>query len=133
MVAFPTSLLERLYEADSLTNTDTGFELSFKNRLAPTTLIGVGSLCIDGQVFDSTDLVLTVVRPAVRHGRSPEPLVRTGSEVTAAKSLPFGLNAVARLSIAGKRLPPGSYTVSWSFRTKEVGEITVKATDVVEA
>lgn len=131
MATLPASLLNRLYEPDSLRNTRDGFELAFKNRLAPSTMIAVGPLKIDGRRFEGTALTLRVERPALGHGRPPDPLLRVGDEVTSARSLPFGLNAVARILVAGASLPPGEYELSWSFKTLEVGDITVYATDVV--
>ncbi|MFN2166612.1 MAG: hypothetical protein ACK2U9_10185, partial [Anaerolineae bacterium] len=64
MATLPSSLLSKFYEPDSLRNTDSGFEMAFKNRLAPSTLIGIGSLKIDGYVFQDEDLTLRIVRPA---------------------------------------------------------------------
>lgn len=132
MGVLPAPMLSRLYESNSLRNTAGGFELSFKNRLAPTTLTGVGPLTIGRNVYDANRLVICLERPAVRHGRVPEPLERPAEAVAADRILPFGLNVVARIVVNGDNLPPGEYDLTFSFRTREVGEITVKARDRVE-
>ena len=131
MATLPSSLLNRLYEPNSLRNTEEGFELAFKNRLAPSTMVGVGRLSVDGLVFEKDVVTVRLERPAVGHRRPPEPLVREGSEISDQKSLPFGLNTIARVTVLGTHLSPGEYRVTWTFRTREVGDITVQATDQV--
>ena len=54
MSPLPSALLSKFYERDSLRNTDTGFELRFKNRLAPSTIVGIGPLTLDGHVYEAT-------------------------------------------------------------------------------
>lgn len=132
MSVLPAPLLSRLYESNSLRNTESGFELAFKNRLAPSTLIGVGPLTVGRNVYDAKRLTICLERPAVRHGRVPELLVRQAKDVAADRILPFGLNVIARIAVDGDRLPPGEYDLAFSFRTREIGEITVKARDRVE-
>ncbi|MEA3334479.1 MAG: hypothetical protein U9R25_01115 [Chloroflexota bacterium] len=99
--------------------------------MAPTTLIAVGPLKIDGQVFEGEEVLLSLERPAVGHRRPPEPLLRTGAEISSKKSLAFDLNAIARVAVPGASLPAGEYSVAWTFKTKEVGDITVRAVDEV--
>jgi hypothetical protein len=131
MATLPSSLLNRLYEQNSLHNTETGFELAFKNRLAPSTMVGVQRLSVDGLVFERDAITVRLERPAVGHRRPPEPLVRKGSQISDQKSLPFELNTIAWIIVHGTHLPPGEYQVSWTFTTREVGDITVQATDQV--
>lgn len=129
MVQLPTSLLNRMYEPESLRNTDAGFELAFKNRLAPSTLIGVGPLVVDGVTYNGSVVVVRLERPSVGYGRLPEPIVRPASEVSSGKSLRFEVNTVARVVVPGQQLSPGQHELVWSFDTQEVGAITLRVVD----
>lgn len=55
MPAVPAFLLNKLYVKGSLKNTEDGFELAIKNTLAPGTIIGLGSLQIDGHAYPLED------------------------------------------------------------------------------
>lgn len=132
MAIIPAALLKKVYEPGSLRNNDQGFELALKNRLAPTTLVGVGPVRIDEQTYQAEELTICVERPAERHGRPLEPLVWAAADVGKKKAvLPFGVNTVLRLMVEGVRLPAGEHEIACSLKTREVGDIVVKAMDRV--
>ncbi|MEZ4768245.1 MAG: hypothetical protein R2844_07455 [Caldilineales bacterium] len=133
MNSSPTSILSKFYEKDSLRNTADGFEVMFRNRLAPTTLIGAGPLTIDGQQYSGEQVVFQLERPQEGHSRPPTPIMRTAEEINKGKSVVFGVNYTARVAVPGHQLSPGSYRVALALRTKEVGDITVTADDEIEA
>lgn len=129
MPSLPSSLLQRFYERNSLCNTDSGYELVIRNSVAPSTLLGVGPLVIDGLTVGPEHLECRLERPPVRHGRQPEPLVRTGDEISPSKALRFDLDVVLRVAVYGRRLSPGEHRFALHLRTKEVGDIIVEASD----
>jgi hypothetical protein len=129
MPSLPSSLLQRFYERNSLCNTDSGYELVIRNSVAPSTLLGIGPLIIDGQTIGPEHLECRLERPPVRHGRQPEPLVRTADEISPARALRFDLDVVLRLVVYGQRLSPGEHRFALHLRTKEVGDIIVEAAD----
>jgi hypothetical protein len=131
MSPLPSTLLSKFYERDSLRNTEKGFELRFKNRLAPSTIVGFGPLVVDGQVFEGEQLAMTIERPARGFRPPPEPLVRSAKSFEKDRSLPFEINTVLRVAVTGTRLPPGAHQVAFTLKTKEVGEIVVTAEDAV--
>lgn len=133
MSAIPISVLNKFYEKDSLRNTENGFEVLFRNRLAPATLIGVGPLSIDGAQFSGQQLIVQVERPREGHSRPPTPIVRNAKEIEEGKSVPFGVNATARIAVHGQQLHPGPYRVALALCTKEVGDIVVTADDEIVA
>ena len=96
MSEIPASIFSKLYEQDSLRNTDDGFEVRFRNRLAPTTLIGVGPLSIDGEQWSGEQLIIQLERPREGHSRPPTPIVRNGKEISEKKPVMFGVNTVAK-------------------------------------
>ena len=123
--------MSKFYERDSLRNTDTGFELRFKNRLAPSTIVGIGPLTLDGHVYEAKELAFAFERPAEGHRPPPESVFRTAKDIEEKRSRVFDINAVLRVAVLGSKLMPGSHQVTLTFRTKEVGDITVTAEDVV--
>lgn len=131
MAKIPASLSKRLYVRESLRNTANGFELVIKNSVAPSTLIGFGPLTIDGRVVEEERLGLSLARPPVAFGRPPEPLTRMAKHVTPSKALRFDLNSAACVQVAGQWLTPGEHHISLVVKTKEVGDITIEATDLV--
>ena len=133
MSPLPSALLSKFYERESLRNTDTGFELCFKNRLAPSTIVAIGPLTVDGYVYESDQLSVSFERPAQGHRPPPEPVARTAKDFEKKGPKPFDINAILRVSVMGTKLSPGSHQVTWTFRTKEVGAITVTAEDLVFA
>ena len=133
MSDIPVSIFSKLYEKDSLRNMDNGFEVLFRNRLAPTTLIGVGPLSIDGERFAGDNVSVQFERPNEGHSRPPTPIVRNTDEIGEKKPVLFGVNTVARIAVSGHQLNPGPHRVALALRTKEVGDITVIADDEIVA
>lgn len=129
----PASILSKFYEQDSLRNTADGFEMVLHNRLAPTILIGVGPLTIDGQQYADEQIVVQLERPREGHSRPPTPIVRTAKQIGEGKTVEFGVNYTARVAVSGHQLSPGPYRVALALRTKEVGDITVTADDEIAA
>lgn len=133
MSTISASVLSKFYERDSLRNTDDGFEVLFRNRLAPATLIGVGPLSIDGEQFSGEQLIVQLERPREGHSRPPAPIVRIAKEIDEKRSVMFGVNTIARLAVSGHQLSPGPYRVALALSTKEVGDIVVTADDEIVA
>lgn len=130
MPTLPASLLKRLYVRESLRNTESGFELAIRNSVAPSTMIGLGPLVIDGRGIEGERLGLCLERSSLPFGRRPEPLVRAGKDVTPGKALRFDLNTTARVQVTGQWLEAGEHRISLVIKTKEVGDITIEAVDI---
>jgi hypothetical protein len=134
-------ILSKLYEPGSLRNTEKGFELAFKNTMAPSQVTAVGPLVIDGAVVDLEHAILRLERPSERLGRQPS--VREWQlkalnkdqekEKDKDRTLSFDLFNVAWVVVPGQQLPPGPHQVTLSIKTKEVGDITLTAEDSVAA
>jgi len=131
--------LSKLYEPGSLRNTEQGFELAFKNTMAPSQVTGIGPLIVDGAVVNLDHAILRLERPSERLGRQPS--VRewqvkalnkeTEKERDKDRTLSFDLFNVAWVVVPGQQLPPGPHQVALSIKTKEVGDITLTAEDSV--
>ncbi len=135
----PPRILSKLYEPGSLRNTEQGFELAFKNTMAPSQVTGIGPLIVDGAVVNLDHAILRLERPSERLGRQPS--VRewqvkalnkeTEKERDKDRTLSFDLFNVAWVVVPGQQLPPGPHQVALSIKTKEVGDITLTAEDSV--
>lgn len=132
-------ILSKLYEPGSLRNTEKGFELAFKNTMAPSQVTAVGPLTVDGVEVDLGNAILRLERPSERLGRQPS--VRewqfkalnkeTEKEKDKDRTLSFDLFNVAWVVVPGQQLPPGPHQVALSIKTKEVGDLTLTAEDSV--
>ena len=135
----PPRILSKLYEPGSLRNTEKGFELAFKNSMAPSQVTAVGPLVVDGAVVDLENAILRLERPSERLGRQPS--VRewqvkalnkdADKDKDKDRTLSFDLFNVAWVVVPGQQLPPGPHQVALSIKTKEVGDITLTAEDSV--
>ena len=85
-------IIEQFYERDSLRNTDTGFELRFKNRLAPSTIVEFRPLTLDGLVYEADNLVFAIERAAEGH-RRPTDVVFRANDIKDDRSRFFDINA----------------------------------------
>jgi hypothetical protein len=131
--------LSKLYETGSLRNTEKGFELAFRNTMAPSQVTSVGPLVVDGAEVDLGNAILRLERPSERLGRPPS--VRewqfkalnkeTDKDKDKDRTLSFDLFNVAWVVVSGQWLPPGPHQVTLSIKTKEVGDIMLTAEDSV--
>ena len=135
----PPRILSKLYEPGSLRNTEKGFELAFKNTMAPSQVTAVGPLVIDGAAVDLEHAILRLERPSERPGRQPsvrEWQVKAINKETEKdkgkdRTLSFDLFITAWMVVPGRQLPPGPHQVALSIKTKEVGDLTLTAEDSV--
>lgn len=132
-------ILSKLYERGSMRNTEHGFELAFKNTMAPSQIIAIGPLFVDGVAVDLEEAILRLERPSERLGRQPSvrewrvKVLDKDKEKEKDRTLSFDLFNVAWVIVPGQQLAPGPHHVALSLTTKEVGEITLTAEDSVAA
>lgn len=127
----PTRTFSKLYEPASLCNTDHGFELAFKNTVAPSTLTAIGRLTVGEHRYEAGEFTVRLERPAGRHGQPPSARQFRGDSVSVQRMLPFDLYTIARVMVPGKHLAAGRYQVTLTIKTKEVGDIVLLAEDSV--
>lgn len=132
----PSKTFSKLYERGSLRNSEQGFELAFKNTMAPSQVTFVGPLIVDGAVVDLEHATFRLERPSERLGRQPsvrewQVSALNNKEKDKERTLSFDLFNVAWVIVPGQRLAPGPHQVALSLTTKEVGVITLTAEDSV--
>jgi len=116
-LAIPTALLRRFYLENSLRNTESGFEFRLDNRIAPTTIVSLGPIEVDGELFAPDQIMVRAskARPASSiQERSPF-LLRMAKQMT--------------LSVPGHFLAPGPHQVVVHAVTKEVGPVSIEFED----
>ncbi|MBM3130078.1 MAG: hydroxymethylglutaryl-CoA reductase [Chloroflexi bacterium] len=118
----PTFLLKKLYVQGSFKNTANGFQLALQNTLAPGTLIGVGTIQIDGREI-ARDKILIAVNDAA-------PI--RASEISLDAPRLFPLNATVTFRVEDQPLTPGAHRVQIAVNTKEAGELKIDAEDSIE-
>lgn len=113
-MAIPTALLRRFYLENSLQNTGNGFQFCLANRIAPTTILALGPIEVDGELYAPSQIMVTASksRPASTiHEQSPF-FFRMGKKMT--------------LSVPGEQLSSGSHRVIVHAVTKEVGPVSIE-------
>ena len=113
-MAIPTALLRRFYLENSLQNTSNGFRFCLANRIAPTTILALGPIQVDGELYAPSQIMVTASKSRLAstiHERSPF-FFRVGKKMT--------------LSISGKQLSPGPHQVILHAITKEVGPVSIE-------
>ena len=118
----PTFLLKKLYVKGSFKNTSNGFQLALRNTLAPGTLIGVGTIQLDGRDIPR-DKIFIVVDDGT-------PI--RASDVSFETPRAFPLNVTVTFRVEDQPLAPGAHRVNISVNTKEAGELKVDAEDSIE-
>jgi len=118
-LAIPTALLRRFYVRNSLQNNDEGFSFKLTNRIAPTTLVSLGPVEIDGALYAPDQL--TVIS---NHPRSATD-IREGSPLF----LPIGKKIL--LSLMPNQLKQGNHHVVLHAVTLEVGPVMIEFDDAI--
>ncbi len=119
-MAIPTALLRRFYVENSLQNGSHGIQFRLTNRIAPTTIVSLGPIEIDGELFAPDQIMVSAskARPASAiHERAPF-FLRMGKKMT--------------ISIPGETLEPGSHQVILHAVTKEVGPVSIEFEETIQ-
>ena len=116
MPAIPSFLLKKLYVKKSLRNTETGFEFTIKNNLAPASLTAL-TLEVDGQEqpLDKITAIVNDTQTKI-------------SDISAGNPLSFSLNTDHVLQVEGEPLASGSHDIFIVVATKEAGELEIPIT-----
>ena len=114
----PPALLRRLYLQGSLRNRHDGFEFTLRNRLAPSTLLGLGPLTVNSRKYEGDNLLL--------HTRKS---TRSVERVTPEYPFDWPINADITLIGVGQPLTAGSHALTIEMRLRETGKTTLTIED----
>jgi hydroxymethylglutaryl-CoA reductase (NADPH) len=118
----PSFLLKKLYVRGSFKNSASGFQIALMNSLAPGTLVGVGSIQIDGRDIPTERIFITVNDGA--------PI--KASDITPNAPRMFPLNTKVNFSVDDQPLEKGVHHLKVSVSTREAGELKIDAEDSIE-
>ena len=118
-MAIPTALLRRFYVGQSLRNKDDGIEFRLANHIAPTTILSLGPVEVDGELFAPDQIMV----------RSSKP--RPASAIRETTPLFLNMGKEMSISIPGKQLPPGRHEITVHALTKEVGPVTIEFDETI--
>lgn len=118
MGMIPAALLRRLYRRGSLRNWEEGFQLALHNTLAPSVIVAVGPLEVDGTVYEPSCI-------RVLGRREPRP----ASRINARAPINFPINSTLHLQVVAAPLPAGEHRLTLTFETKELGQLVLETTD----
>ena len=116
----PSFLLAKLHVKGSLKNTDSGFELSLKNIIDNTMLVGIGPIVVGEKSYDAPAITMTVGDKTWK-----------GEEITRQNPVPARMGNVIRVGLTGDKLVPGTQKFSISATTSDIGKIKFDISDTV--
>ncbi len=118
-MAIPTALLRRFYVGKSLTSLEDGFQFQLANRIAPTTILSLGPIEVDGEIIAPDQITVQASKP------------RPATAIRDRSPLFLRMGKVITLTVTGKSLPPGHHQIIVHALTKEVGPVSIEFDDTV--
>lgn len=116
-MTIPAALLRRFYVPHTLRNSRQGFEFTLRNSVAPTTVISLGPIRVNGTEYFPNQITLIA-------GRS-----RVAAAITTQNPFSLPLGQQVLVSVTGAAIKPGPAQVYVDAVTKEIGSITFEVTD----
>jgi len=116
----PATLLRKMYLSSSLRNTSDGFQFSLKNRLAPATIVGIGTLETAQKTFPPEVITVELNKAC-----------RPAAQVDPRRPLFFDVNDVLTVHVAGRPLAPGHHPLTLHLHVREVGHLCIPIEDDV--
>ncbi|UCC77164.1 MAG: hypothetical protein JSW37_02030 [Anaerolineales bacterium] len=121
MGSVPSFLLRKLYVKGSLRNTDTGFEVTIQNTLAPGTIVALAPLQVDGMEYP-----LHNIKAVLPDGRQV-----SAADVSAQAPVRFTIGDKVVIRVEGQPLSVGRHTLTIAPKTMEAGTLDIQAEDVI--
>ena len=117
----PPFMLKKIYVKGSLASLEGGLAFTLANPVAPAHIVGISSLVINGKDY-SESVVLRLTDKNVQ-----------GKELNNDNALHFGLKEKAVIHIPEADPVPGNYELTIVLQTREVGPLTIQASDKLDA
>ena len=118
----PDFLVRQFYVPGSLQHEGDGFRLQARNAMGDGTLVGIGSVVVDGTAIDPTAITAT---------RSGEDTVHRAVDVSREAPVSFGKGDVVTFHIAGYRLGPGEHRFEVEVFELNLGSLKLSLKDNV--
>ena len=120
----PDFLVRQFYVPGSLQHEGDGFRLQARNAMGEGTLVGIGSVVVDGTAIDPAAITAT---------RSGEDAVHRAADVSRSAPVSFGKGDVVTFHIAGYRLPAGEHHFDVEVFERNLGSLQLRLRDTVRS
>lgn len=113
----PPFMLKKIFVKGSLTSMEGGLSFTLTNPVAPAHLVGINSLTINDKDY-TENVILRLTDKAI-----------PGKDLSNDNALHFGLKEKAVIHVPEAAPHPGNYEITIVLRTREVGPLTIQASD----
>ena len=118
----PAFLVRQFYVSGSLQHEGDGFSLQARNGMGDGTLVGIGSVSVDGTVIDPAAISAT---------KSGDPAVHQATDVSRRAPVSFSRGDVVTFHIAGHRLAPGEHRFEVEIFELNAGSLQLSLKDSI--
>ncbi len=120
----PDFLVRQFYVSGSLRHEGDGFSLQARNGMGDGTLVGIGTVSVDGTVIDPA---------AITASRVGEDTVHRAADVSRKAPVAFSRGDVVTFHITGYRLRPGEHRFEVEIYELNLGSLQLSLKDTVRA
>ena len=118
----PDFLVRQFYVPGSLRHEADGFSLQARNGMGEGTLVGIGTVAVDGTVIDPAAISAT---------RAGDGTVHRAADVSRSAPVSFGRGDVVTFHIAGYTLAPGEHRFEVEVFELNLGSLQLSLKDAV--
>lgn len=119
----PDFLVRQFYVNGSLQREGDGFRLQARNGIGDGTLVGIGTISVDGVVVDPASVTAT---------REGEDLVHQAADVSPRAPVSFRRGEVVTFHVAGHPLVPGEHRFEVQIVEVNAGLLSLSLRDTIE-
>jgi hypothetical protein len=120
----PDFLVRQFYVSGSLQHEGDGFRLQARNGMGDGTLVGIGSIAVDGTVIDPAAITAT---------RAGDDVVHRATDVSRTSPVAFSRGDVVTFHIADHRLSPGEHRFEVEIFERNLGQVQLSLKDTVRS
>ncbi len=120
----PDFLVRQFYVSGSLQHEGDGFRLQARNGMGDGTLVGIGSVVVDGVVIDPAAITAT---------RSGDDTVHRAADVSRASPVSFSRGDIVTFHITGHQLSAGQHRFEVEIFELNLGSLQLALKDTVRA
>ena len=118
----PDFLVRQFYVSGSLQHEGDGFRLQARNGMGDGTLVGIGTVVVDGTAIDPA---------AISASREGDDAVHRAADVSRTNPVSFGKGDVVTFHIAGHQLSPGKHRFEVEVFELNLGSVQLSLKDTV--
>lgn len=118
----PEFLVRQFYVSDSLQHEGGGFRVQARNGMGDGTLVGIGTIKVDGNVIDPAQITAT---------REGDDAIHQAAEISRREPVSFSRGDVVTFHIADHALAPGEHRFEVEVYEVNLGLVSLSLKDTV--